>query len=262
MNKPLGPDESFGAIASSYKRPPYPDELIDIIIQKSGLKEGDTVADIGAGNGLLGLAFAKRGYKVIFVDPSKKMLEQISTVQNSRTVEGRAEKTGLENKSVDLIVAGNAAHWFPQNDETAKEFTRILKPNKKAVFINMNPSLEDPLIGHLHEIMEQGLDFYRRRPAYVFQEPHKAFNTAESLLEKGGRQHEHKTFSLPMTASQVIDYLGTTHTFSQQFITNPKLKEDLLEICKSIPEQSEIKYRYDMYMGSPKTKDVKQSKMR
>jgi len=45
-----------------------------------------------------------------------------------RSVNATAEATTLPNHSVDLIIAGQAFHWFDQTHARA-EFTRILKPN-------------------------------------------------------------------------------------------------------------------------------------
>ncbi|HEX2906966.1 MAG TPA: methyltransferase domain-containing protein, partial [Phototrophicaceae bacterium] len=46
---------------------------------------------------------------------------------NFAPVNGTAEATGLSEASVDLIVAGQAFHWFDK-DATKPEFQRILKP--------------------------------------------------------------------------------------------------------------------------------------
>ena len=46
---------------------------------------------------------------------------------------GLAEATTLEDNSLDLIISGHAFHWF-NLEKTRKEFQRILKGNKNAVY--------------------------------------------------------------------------------------------------------------------------------
>ncbi|SHJ06632.1 Methyltransferase domain-containing protein [Clostridium cavendishii DSM 21758] len=47
---------------------------------------------------------------------------------NFHSVEAASEATTLEAKSIDIITAGQAFHWF-EPEATKKEFLRILKPN-------------------------------------------------------------------------------------------------------------------------------------
>jgi SAM-dependent methyltransferase len=44
------------------------------------------------------------------------------------SVEGRAEATGLPDAAADLVVAGQAFHWFDPG-ATRKEFRRVLRPD-------------------------------------------------------------------------------------------------------------------------------------
>jgi len=46
--------------------------------------------------------------------------------QNLKSINGKAETTNLENKSIDLIFCGQAFHWF-NKELSKKEFSRILK---------------------------------------------------------------------------------------------------------------------------------------
>jgi ubiquinone/menaquinone biosynthesis C-methylase UbiE len=44
------------------------------------------------------------------------------------SVSGRAEATGLENESVDLVFVAQAFHWFDRS-ACRREFVRILRPH-------------------------------------------------------------------------------------------------------------------------------------
>ena len=49
-------------------------------------------------------------------------------------VDGKAEATGLESGSVDLVICAQAFHWFKPVEALA-EFFRILKPGGRLVFL-------------------------------------------------------------------------------------------------------------------------------
>jgi SAM-dependent methyltransferase len=115
----------FGRRVGDYVRyrPGYPAALIELLARESGLGPGSVVADIGSGTGLLSRAFDEAGYKVIGVEPNREMRE----ASDFPGVDGRAEATNLADRSVDLIVAGQAFHWFDP-EPTRREWRRILRP--------------------------------------------------------------------------------------------------------------------------------------
>lgn len=106
-------------------RPGYPREVVRL------LDRGSVVADIGSGTGLLSLPFLEAGYQVIGVEPNREMREAgdaaLGNFENFYSVNGRAEATTLQDHSVDLIVAGQAFHWFDVTP-TKREWLRILRP--------------------------------------------------------------------------------------------------------------------------------------
>ncbi len=245
----LTPDRSFEAVSAIYKRKPYPENCIDWVIQETGIKPGDTVADIGAGNGTLGLEFAARGFKVICIDPSEGMLAKIVQTPGVETCLGTSHATTLPNNTVDLVIAGNAAHWF-KDDQTAEEFGRILKPGKKAVFFTMSPSLNDPFIKKLHEHMSGSIHTYKNRPAFVFHEHDRIKKTAEKFLEN--MKHYSTNFDVNSTPTDIISYLDTTHTLSQVFRESPDTRKKLLELAAAGVDKNTITYECEAYLGDAK----------
>ncbi|MBW0490070.1 hypothetical protein O181_029785 [Austropuccinia psidii MF-1] len=118
-------------------RPTYPPELYQAILD---YHQGDKnfAIDLGCGTGIVTTELVRQAEfsYVVGVDPSEAMLDYAKkTSPNAQFVHGRAESLPwVADKSVDLITAGTAAHWF----EPAwwKEAERILKPNGTvAVFI-------------------------------------------------------------------------------------------------------------------------------
>ncbi|MEI9959294.1 MAG: class I SAM-dependent methyltransferase [Ferruginibacter sp.] len=84
--------------------------------EKYHLTVDKKIADIGAGTGISAELFLKAGYEVIAVEPNKEMREKSITLLNKfekfNTVDGTAENSSLQDKSVDAIIAGQAFHWF------------------------------------------------------------------------------------------------------------------------------------------------------
>jgi SAM-dependent methyltransferase len=111
-------------------RPGYPQEVAELLEQECGLAEDATIADIGSGTGLLTYTLLQHGWQVIGVEPNREMREAgeefLAAYPRFRSVDGRAEATGLPDASVDLIAAGQAFHWFDQAAARA-EFQRILR---------------------------------------------------------------------------------------------------------------------------------------
>jgi SAM-dependent methyltransferase len=112
-------------------RPGYPPQVLDLLKAQCGLTPAWLVADIGSGTGLLTRIFLENGNRVFGVEPNADMRrageEFLGENANFVSVDGTAEATSLAAHSVDLVTAGQAAHWFDQQ-KARPEVARILKP--------------------------------------------------------------------------------------------------------------------------------------
>ena len=88
------------------------------------------IADIGAGTGISSELFLKAGFQVIGIEPNREMREKaaflLQDYTNFSVLDGTAENTNLPDASIDVIIAGQAFHWFDRQ-LAKKEFKRILK---------------------------------------------------------------------------------------------------------------------------------------
>ena len=111
-------------------RPHYPLEILDLLAAKCGLTPETVIADIGSGTGILTKVFLENGNPVIGVEPNKEMREAgeeyLREYARFNSVDGTSESTRLPAKAIDIIVAGQAFHWFDQA-KARVEFMRILK---------------------------------------------------------------------------------------------------------------------------------------
>lgn len=119
-------------------RPGYPAESIDYLFEHTKPDSNSTIADIGAGTGMLTQALLSKGTQVIAVEPNNEMRDacdqQLSHYSAYKSIGGTAENTGLADQSIDLITAAQAFHWF-NVDGAKQEFQRILKPTGRVALI-------------------------------------------------------------------------------------------------------------------------------
>jgi SAM-dependent methyltransferase len=117
---------SFGAVAAEYAvlRPSYPADALAFVLGDRPRR----VLDLGAGTGLLSVVLRTAGHEVVAVDPSPEMLDQLSArLPEVEAHVGVAERVPIPDRSVDAVVAGQAAHWFDPAPAAA-EMRRVLRP--------------------------------------------------------------------------------------------------------------------------------------
>jgi SAM-dependent methyltransferase len=127
------PTARFGNRVADYvaTRPGYPPAVLDLLRQKAVLTQSSVIADIGSGTGLSTEMFLRNGNTVFGVEPNAEMRaageQLLAGNPNFHSVVGTAEATTLPDASIDLIVAGQAFHWFDP-PRAGTEFRRILRP--------------------------------------------------------------------------------------------------------------------------------------
>lgn len=106
-------EQKFTGKADLYEkfRPSYPDELIDFLYDNVRC---DNVADIGAGTGKFTRCLLKKPWNVTAVEPNADMRGKLADIAGITVVNAPAENTGLADKSVGLVTAAQAFHWFDE----------------------------------------------------------------------------------------------------------------------------------------------------
>ncbi len=113
-------------------RPHYPAAILSYLSTVYSFHSSWEVADIGSGTGISAELFLRNGNRVYGVEPNAAMrgaAEELlgqGTAGRFISVDGTAEATGLAAESIQLIIAGQAFHWFDPVRSKA-EFTRILR---------------------------------------------------------------------------------------------------------------------------------------
>ncbi|MFZ1701305.1 MAG: class I SAM-dependent methyltransferase [Pyrinomonadaceae bacterium] len=119
-------------------RPGYPAEVVQFLAEHCGMTPDSIIADVGCGPGMSAKIFLENGNEVFGVEPNDAMrtaaVEYLSAFPNFVPVAGTSDATTLDDKSIDIIVAAQAFHWFDPT-RTRAEFKRILKAGGYVVLI-------------------------------------------------------------------------------------------------------------------------------
>jgi len=165
--RPMSGSPDFGRTASDYARhrAGFPRSVYPRLLAYDVGKPGHHLVDLGTGTGTLARGFARRGCRVIGIDPATAMLGEARRLaaHEGLAIEYRAataEDTGLESKSADVVIAGQCWHWFDRK-AAARETLRILRPGGLMVIAHFDWI---PLAGNVVAATEKLIE--RHNPAW------------------------------------------------------------------------------------------------
>ncbi|WP_114788878.1 class I SAM-dependent methyltransferase [Niabella yanshanensis] len=242
------PKQRFSNRVADYikYRPKYPKEVIDILKQDINLRPGDMVADIGAGTGFLTELFLDNGNLTYAVEPNEAMRNACTDIYGTdarlKIVDGSAEMTQLGDRTIDLIVAGTAFHWFDAV-KTKQEFTRILKPGGHILLIWNVRKDDSPFTAGYEAI------FHRRIPGYEASQ-HRKFDM--DLIRNF--LHPHQMKKQVLANSQSFDWEGfkgralSSSFMPQQSLLHDEVLSELYDLFLRFEENGKVLFQYDTVM--------------
>jgi SAM-dependent methyltransferase len=149
--------DHFSKQAAGYAkfRPHYPQKLFDYLGSIAPARQ--LAWDCGTGNGQAAVGLASLFDRVVATDASEK---QIANAQLHKKVEYRvtpAENSGLGSKTIDLIMAAQALHWFDLN-RFYQQAQRILKPEGVLVasaynLLEIDPAIDEIVNRYYYEVV-------------------------------------------------------------------------------------------------------------
>jgi SAM-dependent methyltransferase len=167
-NSLMRASERFSTRVEAYARhrPSYPAGAIELLAARCGLVRGAVVADLGSGTGILTQLLLECGAEVFAVEPNAGMRAaaeaQLHPCARFRSVTGSAEATTLAAASVDLLVAGQAFHWFDVA-RARLEAQRILRRGAWAALLwNERPPQPTPFLADYEALLQQHAPEYTR----------------------------------------------------------------------------------------------------
>jgi ubiquinone/menaquinone biosynthesis C-methylase UbiE len=161
-----------------------PEELLDLL----GIKEGDVVADIGAGGGFFSLRAAERvgrTGKVLAVDVQPEMIAGLEMMierfghENIVPILGSVDDPKLPANSVDHVLIVISYHEFSHPVEMMRHIRRAMKRDGQMLIVEYKAETLDSRVAPLHkmneaEIMEElsALGFRRDRVIDIIPSQH------------------------------------------------------------------------------------------
>jgi SAM-dependent methyltransferase len=119
--------DHFSAVSAAYAafRPTYPDALFDFLAGAAPAR--NAAWDCGTGSGQAAIGLARHFARVIATDASDAQIAQVAAHPKVTYRVARAEASGLQGGSIDLVTAAQAVHWFDR-PRFWTEVRRVLRP--------------------------------------------------------------------------------------------------------------------------------------
>ena len=113
----------------------------DRILDNAALQPGETLLDVGCGEGLVAFGALERGAgRVVFSDISDPLLDFCRSAADELGVAGRAEfvrssaddLSAIERDSVDVVTTRSVLIYVADKERAFREFFRVLRPGGRA----------------------------------------------------------------------------------------------------------------------------------
>ena len=108
----------------------------DLVLDNAQLAAGETLLDVGCGNGLVAFGALDRGAHVVFADVSRPLLDDCRELAVDAGIAGRcrfveAAATALdeiEDESIDVVTTRSVLIYVKDKQRAFAEFHRVLQP--------------------------------------------------------------------------------------------------------------------------------------
>jgi len=113
---------------------------VELIVQRIGPREGEVIADLGAGIGYLSIPLADEGAKVIALDFQQEMLDGLRERDNGLErivlVRTKLPEVPLPDSSLDRVVMVNVFHEVEDKARLVSEISRVLRPEGRVSLVD------------------------------------------------------------------------------------------------------------------------------
>ena len=108
----------------------------DKVLDRAALQPGETLLDVGCGNGLIGFGAIERGAgEVVFADVSAPLLDdcrelaaKVGVLERADSSSRRLRTLRVPDNSVDLVTTRSVLIYVKEKERAFREFLRVLRP--------------------------------------------------------------------------------------------------------------------------------------
>jgi arsenite methyltransferase len=150
----------FGGNEEIYKKTmEFMGAIRDRVLDGAKIEPGDTVLDVGCGDGLLAMGALDRvgpEGKIIFSDISESCIEhckQFAPANSEFVVAGAEDLSAISDASVDAVVIRSVLIYIQDKDKALAEIFRVLKPGGRFsffepinIFANQGKESDKPML--------------------------------------------------------------------------------------------------------------------
>ncbi len=153
---------TFDTASAVYQRarPEYPEDLIDDVVETTGVRPGDRLLEIGCATGKATLPIARRGFSVTCLEPGPNLAaaarQNLAAYPGVTVVEARFEDWPV-SEAFDLVFAANAWHWLDPEVRYQRGW-RTLRPGGHLAFwnaVHVQPVDGDPFFVDIQDVYDE-----------------------------------------------------------------------------------------------------------
>ena len=242
--------KSFGKIAENYDkyRPTYPKKMYKDILKMSNINKSDRILDIGTGTGKGCKFFSGRNYRLICIEPDKRLIEiskKNLNLENIEFINSIFEEANLSDQNFSLIISAQAFHWINLERGIKKLSALLDKKGYFAFFWN----IPDFNFSNSTKKVDELINEYSGENFASFT---NKIDSIKAKLEESSyfSNVEKRKYSYFVEYSK-NEYIELFKTFSSIFSLPKKSKKEFLSKLSDIVPKK-IRSRYYCYLISGK----------
>jgi SAM-dependent methyltransferase len=247
---------TFDQAADLYRiaRPEYPEALIDDVVSYAALRTSDPVLEIGCGSGQATKSFARRGFRILAIEPGAELLrtarENLAKFTNVEFFEATFEAWPVTSGAFRLLIAAQSWHWVSPKVRFAKAAEALSPDGSLAIFGHVPVGLPAPLLEDLKQIYLSQTGFWGPPPEAWYLTNGPVQGEFEESGSFGPVEHKAYSWIWHHTTSSYCKFLLTRSDYR---VLVPEKREKLLDqIARSINGyggEFDVEYETHLYIS-------------